>query len=65
MKRQTLKSPIVVLAVLLASMSAMALKKDPNYLKARRNGAKAQIKVCVVDECGVAVSNARIGYLWA
>ena len=60
MKRQTLKSPIVVLAVLLASMSAMALKKDPNYLKARRNGAKAQIKVCVVDDCGVVVSNASI-----
>ena len=60
MKRQTLKSSIVVLAVLLASMSSMALKKDPNYLKARRNGAKAQIKVCVVDDCGVAVSNASI-----
>ena len=51
---------VICLAVATASMLAMARKKAPDYLDARRNGAEAQIKICVVDDEGGAVSNASI-----
>lgn len=42
------------------SMMAMARKEAPGYLAARRNGAEAQLRICVVDEKGDAVSNANV-----
>ena len=55
-----MKKLVVVFALVLVSITAMALKKDPNYLKARREGAEAQLKVCVVNDAGEVVSNASI-----
>ena len=40
--------------------AAFALKQDPDYRKARKDGAEAQVKVCVVDDEGAAVSNASV-----
>lgn len=55
-----MKKSVMVFAVVLVSATAMALKKDPAYLKARRNGAEAQLKVYIVNDEGAAVSNASI-----
>jgi hypothetical protein len=51
---------VICIVVATASMMAMARKKAPDYLDARRNGAEAQMKICVVDDEGRAVSNASV-----
>ena len=51
---------LVILALAIVSINAIAHKKDPDYLNARRNGAEAQLKVRVVDNEGAIVSNANI-----
>lgn len=51
---------LVILALAIVSINAVAHKKDPDYLNARRNGAEAQLKVRVVDNEGAIVSNANI-----
>ena len=55
-----MKKKVIVLAVVLVSSVAMALKKDPAYLKARRNGAEAQLKVHIINDVGEAVTDANI-----
>ena len=44
----------------LISISAAALKKEPAYRMARRNGAEAELKICVVNDEGSVVSNATV-----
>ena len=51
---------VICLVAATASMMAMARKKAPDYLDARRNGAEAQMKIYVVDDEGGAVSNTSI-----
>lgn len=48
------------LAITVVSMVAVAQKRSPAYVDARRNGAEAQLKVRVVDNEGAIVSNANI-----
>ena len=55
-----MKKSVIMFAFVLVSTTAMALKKDPNYIKARREGAEVQLKVCVVNDTGEAVSNVSI-----
>ena len=55
-----MKKTVIVLIIVLMSLSAAALKKAPAYLKARRNGAATQLKVCIVNDEGGMVSNATI-----
>ena len=53
------KTALLVTFVLASSM-AMALKKEPGYLDARRNGAEAKLEIFVADNDGTAVSNASV-----
>ena len=48
------------LIMTMVSIVAIAQKRSPAYLDARRNGAEAQLKVCVVDNEGKIVSNATV-----
>jgi hypothetical protein len=49
-----------VLVGVLISISVAALKKEPAYRMARRNGAEAELKIYVVNDEGGVVSNATI-----
>ena len=53
------KACIMIVAMMLA-INTMALKKDPDYRKARHDGAEAQLKVSLVDDQGMFVSNANV-----
>lgn len=54
---------LVILALAIVSINAIAHKKDPDYLNARRNGGKAQIILSISDDLGNAISNASIRVL--
>ena len=51
---------LVVTASALVALSSYGLVKNPDYLEARRNGAKTKVVLKVVDDLGCAVSNAVI-----
>ena len=51
---------LLVLAVALTYMVSYGLVKTPEYLDARRRGAKTEIALKVVDDQGLAVSNAAV-----
>ena len=55
-----MKKIVVVFVLIMFSIATMAFKKDPNYLRARRQGAETHINVRIVDEFGESVSNANI-----
>jgi hypothetical protein len=55
-----MKKIVVVFVLIMFSIVTMAFKKDPNYLRARRQGAETHINVRIVDELGETVSNANI-----
>ncbi|MBE6397111.1 MAG: hypothetical protein E7046_08920 [Lentisphaerae bacterium] len=55
-----MKKKVIVFALIMFSTVVMALKKDPNYLRARRQGAETHVNVRIVDELGESVSNANI-----
>ena len=52
-----------MMVALTVAMSAFAHKKDPEYLKARRNGGELRMMVFAVDDDGNAVSNAVVNVL--
>ena len=59
-----MKNKIVLLMVLpTVVMSVFAHKKDPEYLKARRNGGDLRMIVSAVDDRGNAVTNASVKVL--
>lgn len=51
---------IVMLLSAMISTSGIALKKSPDYIKARRNGAEVKLNLFVADDQGMAVSNASV-----
>lgn len=55
-----MKRSVIVLVGVLISISVAALKKEPAYRMARRNGAEAELKIYVVNDEGGVVSNATI-----
>lgn len=55
-----MKRRFMTILVLVAAVLASAFKQDPEYRKARREGAIARINVCVVDNSGNGVSNANV-----
>lgn len=55
-----MKKIVILLTLTMFSTVAMALRKDPNYLRARRQGAETYVNVRIVDELGESVSNAYI-----
>ena len=57
------KNLAVMIAALMVTMSVFAHKKDPEYLKARRNGGELRLIVSAVDDYGIAVSNASVNVL--
>ena len=58
-----MKSLVFMVVALTVTMSAFAQKKDPEYLKARRNGGELRMIVSAVDDEGNAVSNASVKVL--
>jgi hypothetical protein len=58
-----MKNLAVMIAALMVTMSVFAHKKDPEYLKARRNGGELRLIVSAVDDYGIAVSNASVNVL--
>ena len=58
-----MKNLTVTMVALMATMSVFAHKKDPEYLKARRNGGELRIIVSAADDDGNAVSNASVNVL--
>ena len=56
-------SHVVMLIILAVGMTAFAYKKDPEYLKARRNGGELRMILSVTDDAGNAVSNASVKVL--
>lgn len=55
-----MKKRIVAIMVALTALTTFALKKDPEYRKARREGAEVNMVFHIVDDKGVAVSNALV-----
>jgi len=62
-KSAMMKNLTVTMAVLMLAMSVFAHKKDPEYLKARRNGGELRMIISAVDDDGTAVSNASVRVL--
>jgi len=58
-----IKNLMFIMIALTVAMSAFAHKKDPEYLKARRNGGELRMIVAAVDDDGNAVSNAIVKVL--
>ena len=58
-----MKNLVFMMGALTVAMSGFAHKKDPEYLKARRNGGELRMIVSVVDDDGNAVSNATVHVL--
>ena len=58
-----MKNLVFMMGALTVAMSGFAHKKDPEYLKARRNGGELRMIVSVVDDDGNAVSNANVKVL--
>ncbi len=57
------KNIVLIMALLSVDMLALAHKKAPEYLKARRNGGELRLIVSAVDDYGIAVSNASVNVL--
>lgn len=58
-----MKNLVFMMGALTVAMSGFAHKKDPEYLKARRNGGELRMIVAAVDDDGNAVSNATVHVL--
>ena len=58
-----MKNLTVTMVVLMLSMSVFAHKKDPEYLKARRDGGDARIVLSIIGDEGLPVSNAIVRVL--
>ena len=58
-----MKNLVFMMGALTVAMSGFAHKKDPEYLKARRNGGELRMIVSAVDDDGNAVSNATVHVL--
>jgi hypothetical protein len=57
------KNVALIMVLLTVVMSALAHKKDPEYLKARRYGGDLRMIVSAVDDCGNAVPDAVVKVL--
>lgn len=55
-----MKKNIITLMAIFIALTAAALKKDPEYRKARREGAEMKMIFHIVDDAGAGVSNALI-----
>lgn len=58
-----MKNLVFMIVALTVAMTAFAHKKDPEYLKARRNGGELRMIVSAVDDDGNVVSNAAVRVL--
>ena len=58
-----IKKLAFMMVVLTIVMPAFALKKDPEYLKARRNGGDTRIVLSIIGDDGQPVSNAMVRVL--
>ena len=58
-----MKNLVSVLGILTVAMACFAHKKDPDYLKARRDGGYLRMILSAVDDYGSAVSNASVKVL--
>ena len=57
------KNFVVMIAAISVAMPVFAHKKDPEYLKARRDGGELRMIVAAVDDGGNNVSNATVRVL--
>ena len=55
-----MKNLVFMMGALTVAMSGFAHKKDPEYLKARRNGGELRMIVSAIDDDGNAVSNVAV-----
>lgn len=55
-----MKNYLLALFVIFITLSALALKKEPEYRKARREGAEMKVVLHVVDDKGTSVTNASV-----
>jgi len=53
----------VLLAMIMVSLPGLAYKKDPEYNKARRSGALAQMKLCISNDMGTPIHDASVHVL--
>ena len=58
-----IKKLAFMMVVLTIVMPAFALKKDPEYLKARRNGGDTRIVLSIIGDDGQPVSHAMVRVL--
>ena len=58
-----MKKLVICLVAATTSMLVVAHKKDPDYLKARRDGGNLRMILSAVDDYGSAVSNASVKVL--
>ena len=58
-----MKKLVFMMVVLTVVMPVFALKKDPEYLKARRNGGDTRIVLSIIGDDGQPVSNATVRVL--
>ena len=55
-----MKKILVLFIVANCFFASLAAKKDPEYSKARKNGAEAKIHLRIVDDVGIGVSNVSV-----
>ena len=55
-----MKKNVLIFCIIASTSSVFALRKDPEYRNARRDGAMAEIRLCVIDDMGWAVTNASV-----
>ena len=58
-----IKKLVFMMVALTVVMSVFAHKKDPEYLKARRNGGDTRIVLSIIGDDGQPVSNATVRVL--